>query len=458
MKNVLELADRRMTDFVGDLITCLEIPSISTKPDYAPRVQECADWIVAHLKEMGIDGVRAERTQGHPIITGEHIVDPSKPTVLVYGHYDVQPPEPLELWTSPPFEPQIRDGRLYARGAVDDKGQLFMILKAIQAYTESGTALPVNLKFAIEGEEECGSESLTPFLKAHAGSLAADTVLVCDTAMIDAATPSITCSLRGMAYLHVDLRGAEQDLHSGVFGGAVSNVLHVLADVITSLHDPDNRVAVDGFYDDVDEPSAALRRQVAGNPFDMEKWRASSGHSVPRVEPGYTIPEASWLRPCLDVNGVWGGYQGDGAKTVIPGEAGFKVSARLVARQNPEDIYRKIRAHIGRVVPDGIDARVRALGLGSPVYVPTDSPAIRAAASALEETFGRAPVMGRSGGSIPAVAMFKDVLGVESAMIGFGLTSDNIHAPNEHFGLDRFENGVKTIIRFFHHFGAGARG
>jgi len=456
MKKALALVDRRLNDWIGDLMTCLEIPSISTKPDYADRVRECADWVVAHLKDMGLENVRAVKTQGHPMITGEHIVDPSKPTVLVYGHYDVQPPEPLELWTTPPFEPQIRDGNVYARGAVDDKGQLFMVLKAIQAYTESGEPLPVNLKFAIEGEEESGSQSLPPFLKEYAKSLAADTVLVCDTGMIDADTPAITCSVRGMSYLQVDLRGAEHDLHSGAVGGTVVNVLHVVGDIIESLHDEDNRVAVAGFYDDVDEPTDELRKEVAVLPFDMETWRSKSGHSTARVEPGYTLPEANWLRPCLDVNGIWGGYQGDGAKTVIPGEAGLKLSARLVAHQDPEDIYRKIRAHIERVVPDGIEARVRPLGLGSPLSTPTDSRAARAAAAALEETFGRAPFMLRSGGSIPAVPMFKDALGVDAIMLGFGLETDRLHAPNEHFGLDRFEKGLRSIIRFFHHFGAGA--
>jgi len=454
MKQALELASRRMDDWVGDLFECLRIPSISTKPDYADRVKECADWVVAHMKAMGIEGARAASTKGHPMITGAHIVDPSKPTVLVYGHYDVQPPEPLDLWTSPPFEPEIRDGKVFARGAVDDKGQLFMVLKAIQAYTESGETLPVNLKFAIEGEEEAGSESLGPFLEENRGELGADTVLVCDTGMIDANTPCITCSLRGMSYMQVDLRAAGGDLHSGAFGGTVVNALHVLGDVIAALHDADHRVAVPGFYDGVAEPDAESRAQVAGIPFDMERWRESSKGSIARTEKGYTIPEANWLRPCLDVNGVWGGYQGDGAKTVIAGEAGMKVSARLVAGQDPEDICRKFGDYVEALVPDGVEARVRGIGFGAPVLVPIDSPAVRAAATAMEETFGRTPVMIRSGGSIPAVAMFKEALGVDATMLGFGLKSDNLHAPDEHFGLDRFQKGLETIIRFFHHLGS----
>ncbi len=455
MNKALDVAARRKEDWIKDLFECLRIPSISTKPDYAERVAECAEWIVQHLKSMGIENVHAAQTAGHPIITGEHIVDPSKPTVLIYGHYDVQPPEPLELWTSPPFEPEVRDGNIYARGAVDDKGQLFMILKAIQAWQESGDPLPVNLKFAIEGEEEASSDNLEPFLEAHKDKLAADTVLVCDTTMIDPVTPAITASLRGMCYMQIDLRGATGDLHSGAFGGTVVNTLHVLGDIISKLHDADNRVAVPGFYDDALEPTDEMRAQVALIPFDKDKWRDSSGGSLERVETGYSIIEANTLRPCLDVNGVWGGYQGDGTKTVIACEAGCKLSARLVADQNGDDIHRKVKAYVESLVPEGFEVDVRALAYGSPVSVATDSAAIRAATAAIEGTFGRGPVMNRSGGSIPAVALFKEVLGIDGTLLGFGLKSDGIHAPNEKFGLDRFEKGLQTIIRFFHHYGNG---
>jgi acetylornithine deacetylase/succinyl-diaminopimelate desuccinylase-like protein len=453
LKNALEIAARRRDDWIGDLFDCLRIQSISTKPDYADRVSECADWIVAHLKGMGLDSVRAEATAGHPVVTGEHIVDASKPTVLIYGHYDVQPPEPMELWKSPPFEPEIRDGNIYARGAVDDKGQLFMILKAIQAYQESSDDLPVNLKFAIEGEEEASSDNLEPFLQKNKDALAADTVLVCDTTMIDPQTPAITASLRGMCYMQIDLKGAGADLHSGAFGGTVVNTLHVLGEIISKLHDADGRVAVPGFYDDAVEPTDEVRAQVAQIPFDMDKWRESSAGSVALTEPGYTMVEANTLRPCLDVNGVWGGYQGDGAKTVIAGEAGCKLSARLVADQTGDDIFRKVKAYVKSIVPGGFEVDVRSLAHGSPVSVATESPAIRAATEAIHGTFGRDPVMNRSGGSIPAVALFKEILGIDGTLIGFGLKSDGVHAPNEKFGLDRFENGLETIIRFFHHFG-----
>lgn len=453
MNNALEIARRRKDKWVGDLIECLRIPSISTKPDFAPSVQECADWIVDHLKQMGIENVRTEKTSGHPMITGQHIVEPLRPTILVYGHYDVQPPEPLDLWTAPPFEPEIRDGKLFARGAVDDKGQLFMVLKAIQAYMESDDDLPVNLKFAIEGEEETGSENLPAFLAAHGEDLAADTLLVCDTTMMDSTTPTLTSGLRGLTYVQVDLRSAQGDLHSGTFGGAVVNVLHILAGVIEALHDEDNRVAIPGFYDDVEEVGGDIRSQVAALPFDMDSWRESSGNSMPLTETGYSIAEATAVRPCLDVNGVWGGYQSEGAKTVIPCEAHLKLSCRLVARQQPKDIYRKIESFITSIVPEGLEVRVTPIGFSSPFSANPDSLGMRAASVALEEVFGRPPVMYRGGGSIPAVAMFSDALGVEPTLMGFGLKSDCIHAPNEHFGLDRFDKGIESIIRFFHHFG-----
>jgi len=454
MKHALEVAHRRRDDWIADLIECLRIPSISTKPDYSGKMQECAEWIVTHLREMGIENVRVEQTAGHPMITGRHIVDPKLPTVLVYGHYDVQPPEPVDLWTSPPFEPEIREGKIFARGAVDDKGQLFMVLKAIQAYLESDDKLPINLKFALEGEEETGSASLPAFLEAHSRELGADTLLVCDTTMMDPATPTLTSALRGLTYVQVDLRGAKGDLHSGAFGGSVTNVLHVLADVIAALHDDNNRVAVPGFYDGVANATGDVRAQVAALPFDMTRWRESAGGSVPLMESGYSIAEATSIRPCLDVNGVWGGYQGDGAKTVIACEAHAKLSCRLVAGQDPEGIFEKIKSYIASIVPDGIEARVTPIGYSSPFSANPDSRGMLAAATALEEVFGRSPVMYRGGGSIPAVAMFHDALGVEATLMGFGLKSDNVHAPDEHFGLDRFENGLQSVIRFFHHFGS----
>jgi len=316
--------------------------------------------------------------------------------------------------------------------------------------------LPVNLKFAIEGEEESGSESLRPFLESYREALAADTVLICDTSMIDAHTPAITRSLRGMAYAQVQLRSATRDMHSGEFGGAVVNVLHVLGHLIAAFHDGDHHVAIPGFYDDVDEPSDEDRREVSTQPFTESSWRESAGGSPPCTETGYTIAEATALRPCLDINGVWGGYAGDGAKTVIPGSAGLKVSARLVARQDPQDIFRKIDAFVRSHVPDGVEVNVTPLGFGNPLTVPTDSRAIAATSTALEETFGRPPVMYRGGGSIPAAALFGNILGLDATMMGFGLKSDNIHAPNEHLGLGRFAHGIESVIRFLVHYaGAG---
>jgi acetylornithine deacetylase/succinyl-diaminopimelate desuccinylase-like protein len=453
MQKSLDLAAGRTDEFVEQLMECLRIPSVGTRPEHKEDTTRCADWIVAHLHAMGITGVEALRTQGHPMITGEHVVDPSLPTLLVYGHYDVQPAEPLDLWDSPPFEPEVRDGNIYARGAVDDKGQLFMVLGAIQCCIESEEGLPVNLKFAIEGEEESGSESLMPFLESYRDKLGADALLVCDTSMVDPSTPTLTASLRGMVYVQADFRGAERDMHSGAFGGSVVNVLHAVGGIITKLHDADNRVTVPGFYDDVVEPTDALRAQVAQAPFDMDSWRKNSGDAPPLTETGYTIAEATAIRPCVDVNGVWGGYQGDGAKTVIAAQAGLKLSARMVANQDPEDIGGKLCAFVEANTPDGIEVSTRLLGTGAAVTAALDSAGMRAASAALEEAYGRAPVTYRGGGSIPAVSMFQQTLGVDPVLMGFGLKTDRLHAPNEHFGIDRFAAGIQSIIRFFHHFG-----
>jgi acetylornithine deacetylase/succinyl-diaminopimelate desuccinylase-like protein len=450
MEKSLAFAAANTDAFVADLIECLRIPSVGTRPEHKDDTTRCADWIVAHLHAMGLTGVEAVRTQGHPMITGGHVVDPAKPTLLLYGHYDVQPAEPLDLWDSPPFEPEIRDGNIYARGAVDDKGQLFMILKAIQSCVESGDGLPLNLKFAVEGEEESGSESLPPFLEAYREKLASDALLVCDTSMVDPSTPTLTASLRGMVYVQADFRGAERDMHSGAFGGSVVNVLHVVGEIITKLHDADNRVTVPGFYDDVVEPTAELRAQVTEAPFDMNSWRKNSGDAPPLTETGYSIAEATAIRPCVDVNGVWGGYQGGGAKTVIAAEAGLKLSARMVSNQDPEDIGRKLCAFLDANTPEGIEVSTQILGTGAAVAAALDSPGMRAASAALEEAYGRAPVMYRGGGSIPAVSMFQKALGVDPVLMGFGLKTDQLHAPNEHFGIDRFEKGIQSVIRFFH--------
>ncbi len=438
---------------LADLVECLRIPSVGTRAEHRDDTVRCAQWLADRLRRLGLDDVRAEPTGGMPMVTGRHVVDASRPTLLVYGHYDVQPPDPLERWTSPPFEPTVRDGAVYARGAVDDKGQLLVVLSALRALVESGEGLPVNLAFAIEGEEEAGSESLRPFLQAHRDALRADAALVCDTSMVDADTPAITASLRGLAYAQVDLCAGRRDLHSGAFGGTVVNVLHVLGELVASLHDGAGRVAVEGFYDDVAPPPERALADLAASGFDEDAWRAASGQAIARVEAGWSLPEANALRPCLDVNGVWGGYVGDGAKTVIPHAAGLKLSARLVARQEPDRILDALERAVRARVPLGVDVTFKRIGTAHPVMVDLDAPAVRAACAALAETFGREPVPLYGGGSIPAVAMFREVLGVEPVMMGFGLRSDNLHAPDEHFGLDRMARGIEAVIRFVRRLG-----
>lgn len=435
--------------FIADLHDYLRFPSISTIPESSDDVARCADWLVDHLLDIGITRAEAVKTAGHPIVLAELDVDKSAPTVLAYGHYDVQPPDPLELWKSPPFDPQVRDGRIYARGAVDDKGQSMMIFKAIESCLKSGDVPSVNIKLMLEGEEETGSPSFAPFLQEYRSRLSADVALVCDTGMPSEDVPALTGSLRGLTYLSIAIERDGTDLHSGHYGGGVTNVLHILADVIAGLHDRDGHITVPGFYDDVIPVDNDTRGEIAQQPFDERAYLAPTGLDRTSPEATYSVLESTTARPAIDVNGVWGGYSGRGGKTIIPARAGAKISARLVAAQDPADIEQKIKRHIEVQLPSGYTLTAERVGLAHPVSIDRKHPAMRVALDALTETCGHDAVIVRGGGSIPAVALMREHLGIDSVMVGFGLESDSVHAPNECFGLDRYRRGIDTLIRFF---------
>lgn len=449
MEQALKYVSNQMNAFVRQLETFLRIPSVSTDANYARDVLRGAEWLRNELLRIGIREATLVDTAGHPIVFGRHGNDPSKPTVLCYGHYDVQPPEPYELWRTPPFEPTLRDGKLFARGASDDKGQLFMQVKAVEAFLNTKEALPVNLKFLYEGEEEVGSTNLANFVADNKDLLAADVVLVCDTALFAPDVPSITCALRGLAYVEIELTAASRDLHSGVYGGGVENPANALAKLIAGLHDERHRVTIDGFYDDVEDLTSEEREEYTELPFDEEEWKRSIGVTETLTEEGYTVLEGITARPTLDVNGIWGGYQGEGAKTVLPAKASAKISMRLVPNQKMDDIVEKARSHFEKHTPSTMELGFKVLHGGSPIVIDTSSPAMQAASDAMEVVLGRKPVLTREGGSIPVVADFKNILGLDSILMGFGLYTDSIHSPNEHFGLDRFEQGIRSLIHFF---------
>jgi len=439
------------TRFLDELIALLRLPSVSANPAHAGDVRRTAEWIKAHLEHLGADRVELVETGGHPLVYAEKIIDPALPTVLVYGHYDVQPPDPLELWNSPPFEPVIRDEKLYARGACDDKGQMFLHLKAFELMQQTGT-LPLNLKFMIEGEEEVGSVNLEAFLRQYREQLQADVVLVSDTSMLANDAPSITTGLRGLSYLEVEVTGPNRDLHSGVYGGAVRNPINALCQMIASLHDEEGRVAIPGFYQDVDTVSPDERSAMARAPFDLQAYKAHLDINEVAGESGYSTLERTTIRPTLDVNGIWGGYTGEGAKTVLPSKAYAKISMRLVPNQKPEQITALFTEHFNGIAPAGTRVVVTPHHGGDPAVTPTDNPAYRAAARAMEHTFGKTPIPLRSGGSIPIVALFEQILGLKTILLGFGLDSDAIHSPNEHFGLFNFYKGIETVPLFHRYF------
>ena len=437
--------------FLNELLDLLRIPSISANVAYSADVNRAAEFVKEQLVKAGADKVEVCPTKGYPIVYGEKIIDAKLPTVLVYGHYDVQPADPLDLWNSPPFEPVIKDGNIYARGACDDKGQMYMHVKAFEMMLKNNV-LPCNVKFMIEGEEEVGSVNLESFAASNKERLQSDVVLISDTSMIADDFPSITTGLRGLAYMEVEVTGPNRDLHSGVYGGAVANPINVLCDMIASMQDKDGRITIPGFYDDVQEVSAAERAQMASAPFDLNAYKKHLDIEEVKGEKGYSTLERVSIRPTLDVNGIWGGYTGEGAKTVLPSKAYAKISMRLVPNQKSEQIMSLFEAHFKKIAPAYVKVKVSPHHGGEAAVTPTDSIAYKAAARAMEKTFGKTPVPQRSGGSIPIVTMFEKVLGIKSVLLGFGLDSDAIHSPNEKYGLFNYYKGIETLPYFYQYF------
>ena len=443
--------------FLKELIELLKIPSISADPSYSEHVNKAAASIAQHLTNIGIETVEICETAGYPIVYGEKIFDPSLPTVLVYGHYDVQPADPIDLWTSPPFEPHVKtteihpEGAIFARGACDDKGQMFMHVKAVEAMIKAGE-LPCNVKFMIEGEEEVGSMNLGIFVKENVEKLKADIILVSDTGMLANDVPSITTGLRGLSYVEVEVTGPNRDLHSGLYGGCVANPINIIAKMIASLHDENNHITIPGFYDKVVDLTAEERAEMAKAPFSLEKYCTALDINEVMGENGYSTMERGSIRPTLDVNGIWGGYTGEGAKTVIASKAYAKISMRLVPDQDPEEITNLFKTHFESIAPASVKITVKPHHGGEAAVTPIDSIGYKAAALAYEATFNKKPIPVRSGGSIPIVAMFEKILGLKTILMGFGLDSDAIHSPNEHYGLFNYYRGIETIPHFYKHF------
>jgi acetylornithine deacetylase/succinyl-diaminopimelate desuccinylase-like protein len=445
--------------FLNELLDLLKIPSISAKPEHKSDMEKTAEAVKQRLIEAGADKVEICQTKGHPVVYGEKIIDSAKPTVIVYGHYDVQPAEPLDLWESPPFEPVIKktdihpDGAVFARGSCDDKGQMYMHVKAFETMVKTNT-LPCNVKFMIEGEEEVGSPNLGPWIIANKEKLKGDIILISDTSIIANDIPSIDSGLRGLAYMEVEVTGPNRDLHSGVYGGAVANPINILCKLIASCHDENNHITVPGFYEKVEELSAAERSEMAKAPFELDAFKKDLKIEEEQGEKGYSTNERTGIRPTLDVNGIWGGYTGEGAKTVLPSKAFAKISMRLVPNQNSTEISNLFIKHFETIAPKSVKVKVTAHHGGEPVVVPTDSKGFLAASKAMEETYGKKPVPTRSGGSIPIVALFKKELGLDSILFGFGLDSDGLHSPNEHYGLFNYYKGIETIPLFYKYFTA----
>lgn len=434
-----------------ELFSLLRIPSISSDPNHKGDMLRCAERLTELLKEAGADEAAVYPTDGHPVVFGQKIVSSELPTVLVYGHYDVQPVDPLELWKSDPFEPEIHDGAIWGRGANDDKGQLFMHLKAFEYLVRAGK-LRHNVKFIFEGEEEIGSPSLAKWAEANKERLAASVILVSDTTMISDKVPSINCGMRGLAYLEVKVTGPNKDLHSGHYGGAVANPINVLCDMISSLIDKDGRITVKGFYDNVVELSSADRAQLARAPFDLEEYKHFLGINEVKGEKGYTTLERTGIRPCLDVCGIWGGFTGEGSKTVLPSEAHAKISMRLVPNQDSETISRLFTEHFLSIAPPYVKVEVRSCHGGNGFLIPISSKAYQAASRAMAEVYGTDPVPSRGGGSIPILADLQHILGIDPLLMGFGLERDTIHSPNESYLLSQFFAGIRSLALFYKYY------
>ena len=442
MQDVVDFIHTNRDRYITELKQYLAIPSISALPAHAADVKKCAEWTADEMRRGGLQNVKLVETPGNPIVYGDWLQAPSAPTILFYGHYDVQPVDPLELWESPPFEATIRDGEIYARGAADDKGQVFMHLKAIEAHLKKAGKLPVNIKVIVEGEEEVGSNNLDEFVRQNKPMLAADVVVISDSAMFDRGVPSICYSLRGLAYYQIDLRGTKSDLHSGVFGGAVANPAMVLAQILAQMKDRGGRIKIPGFYDDVRELSAEERAEWKKLPFNEKKYKKDLGAPKLAGEKEYSVLERVWARPTFEVNGLLSGFTGDGAKTVIPAVAMAKISMRLVPDQNPDKIGQLFDAYIRKVTPSTVELKVTRMHGGKPWITEYSNPYVQAAGRAIEQGFGRTPVFCREGGSIPVVSTFQEELGIPAVLFGVGLPDENAHAPNERLDLTNFHNGI----------------
>jgi acetylornithine deacetylase/succinyl-diaminopimelate desuccinylase-like protein len=449
MDQILQYVDANKARYLDELKAFLAIPSVSTNVENKPDIDRCARWVADHLTEVGMNNVKIFPTAGHPVVYADWLGAPGKPTLLLYGHYDVQPVDPIELWTSPPFEATIRGENIYARGSADDKGQVFVHLKSIEAYMKNVGNLPINLKVIIEGEEEIGSEHLAPFIKEHKELLKADLVLISDTSMFAKGVPSVCYGLRGLAYMQIDLTGPNRDLHSGSFGGSIHNPVQALAEMVAQLHDRNGRVTIPGFYDDVLKLSGKERAAYKKLPWNDKTYAKGLGVPALYGEKGFSSLERVWARPTLECNGIWGGFIGEGAKTVLPAKASVKISMRLVPDQNAEKIAKLFEKHIKKIAPKTVNIAVRYLHGGEAALTPIESPGVQAAVAALEKGFRKKPLYQREGGSIPIVVQFKQLLGLDTVLLGFGLPDENAHAPDEHLNLDNFFGGIRTAVHFY---------
>lgn len=449
-----EYQDKNQQRFLDEMLELLRIPSISAKTEHKDDMRKCAELVRQRLMDSGADKAEVMETAGHPVVYGEKIIDPKKPTVLVYGHYDVQPPDPLELWHSGPFDPVINDGKIYARGSADDKGQFYMHVKAMETMVRTNS-LETNIKFLIEGEEEVGSPNLGKFVAKHKDLLKADVILISDSAMISMENPSLDIGVRGLSYIEVEVTGPNRDLHSGTYGGAVANPITILAKMIASLHDENNHITVPGFYDDVVEATKEERELMARAPYHENEYKQDLGVKELWGEKGYTTNERTGTRPTIEINGIWGGYTGEGAKTVLPSKATAKISARLVPNQNSKKITEMLLDHFKNIAPPYVTVHAFEHHGGEPYMTPIDSKGYQAAAKAVQTTFGKTPIPVRGGGSIPICSILERELGIKIVFMGFGLDNDNLHSPNEKYNLENYYKGIETIPYFHRFFAQG---
>lgn len=449
MQKLIKFVDSNKQNYLNQLSTLLSIQSVSSQREHDGDTRKCAEWVRDEMQNIGMQNAKIFETKGHPIVYSEWLNAPNKPTILVYGHYDVQPVDPVNLWSSPPFETRIKDGDLYARGSADDKGQIFIHFKAIEAFLKNNGSLPLNIKLLMEGEEEVGSENLESFVKANKNLLKADLVVISDSAMFAKGKPSICYGLRGLSYMEVEVTGPNKDLHSGTFGGALHNPIQALCELISSLHDKNGKVTIENFYDDVLNLTKKERNEFSKLPHNDKNYAKSLGLKELYGEKGFSTLERTWARPTLECNGIWGGYIGEGAKTVLPSKAFAKISMRLVPNQNSEKIGKLFEKHLKKIAPKTIQLKVKALHGGEAAITPIESPGIKAAALAIKKAFGKEPLFQREGGSIPIVVQFKHLLGIDTVLLGFGLPDENAHAPDEHLNLDNFYGGIKTVLHFY---------